>query len=560
MTTKALVCLLAFVVPGVSCGIGAPPHQQQLPILTESPLVLSADQAEARFGRTLAGAGDVDGDGYDDLIVGSPYYDNGDPFEGRAWLFLGGNGGPEPLAAWTSESNSAEARWGRLVAGAGDVDADGYADVLVGAHFYSGYEANNGLVSVFRGGPSGLEATAGWSVEGAGQGAGLGWAADGVGDVNGDGYDDVVAGAWEEKVDGVPSGALHAWYGGPSGLSLGDPDWSVFGNGASQLGASVRGAGDVNGDGYADVIVGSPGGGFDSSYVWLGSPDGLSADPAWSATGPPDSRHGWAVASARDVNADGYDDVMVGEPGFSEGRGRVLLYLGSPSGPSATPDWEFSTDEGGELGIALGAAGDLDDDGYDDVVVGAWKYRDVYDDEGCAWLFRGGPGGLGAAAVWSAQGGMQQAYFGLWADGVGDLDGDGVDDLAVGAKQYEVDQVNEGAAFGYLSGGSSPGDDDDDTGDDDDTPGDDDDSGDDDDTVEPDDDDDTDSGPHTWRLPSDERSILACRATHGPTEARGLAWLLVALLLGRRSWRPRGPSGRASPTNRTDGYEEQERS
>ena len=164
------------------------------------------------------------------------------------------------------------------------------------------------------------------------------------------------------------------------------PNWIAESNQAGALfGYPVSTAGDVNGDGYADVIVGAQN--YDAAgttdagraYVYFGSASGLSTTPNWIATGDQaGDQFGVAVDTAGDVNGDGYADIIVGAYTYDNGEtdeGRAYVYYGSPSGPSVTPDWMAEVNHtGAYFGSYLGTAGDVNGDGYADVIIGAWGY------------------------------------------------------------------------------------------------------------------------------------------------------------------------------------------
>ena len=155
-------------------------------------------------------------------------------------------------------------------------------------------------------------------------------------------------------------------------------------------------AGDVNGDGYADVIVGAyayDNGQTDEgrAYVYWGprpgSPDRPRGPPRATR---PSASFGWSVATAGDVNGDGYADVVVGALGYDNGQtdeGRAFVYLGSATGPVASPAWTTESDQASAyLGYSVGTAGDVNGDGYADVVVGSQRYDDGQTDEGRAFV------------------------------------------------------------------------------------------------------------------------------------------------------------------------------
>ncbi len=223
-----------------------------------------------------------------------------------------------------------------------------------------------------------------------------------AGDVNGDGFADVLVGA-----AGYNSGRgkAYVYHGSPAGLGL-SPAWSAVGeNGGDYFGYSVASAGDVNGDGFADVLVGALvyNSGRGKAYVYHGSPAGLGLSPAWSAVGENgDDYFGISVASAGDVNGDGFADVLVGASGYNSSRGKAYVYHGSPAGLGLSPAWSAVGENSGDLfGYSVASAGDVNGDGFADVLVGAYSYNSY---RGKAYVYHGSPAGLGLSPTWSAVG------------------------------------------------------------------------------------------------------------------------------------------------------------
>jgi hypothetical protein len=421
-----------------------------------------SNQAGAVFGITVASAGDVNGDGYSDVLVASQF-DNGEVDEGRVSLYLGSVGGLTLTAAWTAESNQADSMFGSRMASAGDVNGDGYSDVVIGAFFFDNGEANEGRAFVYLGGASGLSPMPAWTAESNQAAAEFGGSVESAGDVNGDGYSDVVVGALFFDNGEVNEGRAFVYLGGASGLSP-TPAWTIEVNQAdARLGLSAS-AGDVNGDGYSDVVVSAVG--FTNgevnegrSFLYLGGASGLSSTAVWTA----ESNQAYVlfgyVTSAGDVNGDGYSDVVVGAREFDNGQireGRVFLYVGSASGLSQTPAWTAESNQAGAIfGTSLASAGDVDGDGFSDVVVGAPSFDNGEIDEGRAFLFRGSASGLTANSVWSAEGNQAGASFGVSVASAGDVDGDGFSDVVVGAQSFDNGEIDEGRAL--LFRGSASG-------------------------------------------------------------------------------------------------------
>src|SRR5439155_1264922 len=285
-----------------------------------------SDQENARFGYSVATAGDVNGDGYSDVIVGAYQFTNGQTFEGRAYIYLGSASGPATRAGWTAESDQATARVGRSVATAGDVNGDGYSDVIVGARDYNNGQTSQGRAYVYLGSASGPSTTYAWNGESNQASALFGYSVATAGDVNGDGYSDVIVGAVLYDNGQADEGRAYVYLGSASGLAAA-PAWTAESNQAgAQFGWSVATAGDVNGDGYSDVIVGAPY--YDNpqtnagrAFVYLGSSSGLAPSYAWSdGTNQLSALYGYSVATAGDVNGDGYSDIIVGDPYYDNGQ------------------------------------------------------------------------------------------------------------------------------------------------------------------------------------------------------------------------------------------------
>ena len=436
------------------------------PLATSPAWTAEGDQGAARFGFAVGTAGDVNADGYSDVIVGVPNFDSGQSDEGRAYVFLGSASGLAGSAAWTAESNQASAVFGISVATAGDVNGDGFSDVIVGASNYDNGQTDEGRAYVYLGSPSGLSTSAAWTAESDQTTAKFGFSVSTAGDVNGDGYSDVIAGAYLYDNGQTDEGRAFVYLGSASGLST-SPAWTAESNQATAyFGWSVAMAGDVNGDGYADVAVGAYA--FDNgqadegrAYVYLGSAAGLAGSPAWTAEGDqPSASFGGSVATAGDVNGDGYADVVVGSFGYDNGQtdeGRAFVYLGSATGPVASPAWTTESDQASAyLGYSVSTAGDVNGDGYADVVVGAYAYDGWQTDGGRTFVFFGSGAGLSASAAWAVEGDQNYAYFGKSVMTAGDVNGDGYADVIVGADAYDNGQTDEGRAYVYLGSASGP--------------------------------------------------------------------------------------------------------
>ncbi|PTQ87734.1 integrin alpha [Nitrosomonas ureae] len=377
---------------------------------------------------------------------------------------------------------------GCSVSNAGDVNGDGFNDVIVGAIWNNSNGDGSGSSYVVFGKASGfsaamdlssLDGSNGFRLDGEATGDYSGDSVSNAGDVNGDGFDDLVVGAWGADPNGSLSGSSYVIFGKASDFSTAIDLSSLNGSNGFRLdgeaagdhsGDSVSNAGDVNGDGIDDLIVGSPrtdlnGNDSGSSYVVFGKASGFSAEMDLSDL---DGSNGFrldgvaandvsggAVSAAGDINGDGIDDLIVGSPRTDlngNDSGSSYVVFGKASGFSAAMDLSsLNGSDGFRLdgvaandtsGGAVSAAGDINGDGFDDVIIGAHRADSNGEYSGSSYVVFGKSSGFSAAMDLSSldgsngfrlDGEVPYSLSGFSVSNAGDVNGDGFDDLIIGA-------------------------------------------------------------------------------------------------------------------------------
>ncbi|MCM2506087.1 integrin alpha, partial [Aureimonas altamirensis] len=451
----------------------------------------------------MASVGDFNGDGLSDILISAPYNDFVGSDAGRAYLVYGQTGKtPINLSAVAVgnggfEINGASAGdvAGMSVSAAGDVNGDGLADIVVGS---SGSNSSTGRAYVIFGNTVGAgymlstiaAGSGGFVINGEATGGNLGFSVAGAGDVNGDGLADIVVGAYNYNSG---TGRAYVVYGktsttavAASAVAGGTGGFAVQGETTSvSFGVAVSGAGDVNGDGLADVVIGSNGYASTTgrAYIVFGRTGTtlLTANAlgtgGFSVTGETTATNfGYDVAYGGDINGDGLADLLVGAYAYGSSTGRAYVVFGRTSG---NLDINVAGSSLGTSGFAIVAecaqdyvgfnvayAGDVNGDGLADMLVSA-RYNDTAaGNAGRAYLVYGRTGsnsvqlsdvakGIGGFTI---TGQFANDELGFDVSAGGDINGDGLADLVVGARLNDATASNAGRVyviFGRTDGTSS---------------------------------------------------------------------------------------------------------
>lgn len=324
-----------------------------------TPSVVLADpykpQEQSSWGQVFDVVGDVNGDGYDDLAVGVTRYSS--TTVGQVWIYLGGASGLSATPAFTLEAPDGHTDFGEAVSKAGDVNADGFDDLIVGNPRSTSSESKGVAYLFYGGGVQGLSSFT--QLDETNTTFEYGTTVAGGGDINGDGYDDVIVADprecdWREEY-----AFFFVYWGDPVEVDKTKSQRvACGGTSCGYFGDSLELAGDVDGDGLSEVIVGVPHWGNDHALVYRGTPSGLSASPLnwlWSDFGS--KTYATSVGPAGDLNGDGLADLLVSDTyGSADMRGAVQPWLGGPviegETDTAKPDTGEDTgeDTGGDTG------------------------------------------------------------------------------------------------------------------------------------------------------------------------------------------------------------------
>jgi FG-GAP repeat/RTX calcium-binding nonapeptide repeat (4 copies) len=485
--------------------------------------VLNGIDASDYSGVSVSSAGDVNGDGFDDIIIGARYADpNGKDRAGESYVIFGKSGGFAASLNLSSLDGSngfvlngidAYDRSGVSVSSAGDVNGDGFDDIIIGAHTAtpnSNISAGESYVIFGKSGGfaaslnlSSLDGSNGFVLNGIDTFDFSGFSVSSAGDVNGDGFDDIIIGARYADPNGNSyAGESYVVFGQSGGfdpslnLSALDGSNGFVLNGidaGDRSGVSVSSAGDVNGDGFDDLIIGAvfadPNGNnaAGESYVVFGKSGGFATSLNLSTLDgsngfvlngiDADDQSGVSVSSAGDVNGDGFDDLIIGaesaDPNGKIVAGESYLVFGKSGGFAASLNLSSLDGSNGFVlngidaydlsGRSVSGAGDVNGDGFDDLIIGA-VFADPNGNNaaGESYVVFGKSGGFTASLNLSALDGTNGFIFngidagdlsGVSVSGAGDVNDDGFDDLIIGAERADPNG-NSSAGESYVIFGS----------------------------------------------------------------------------------------------------------
>ncbi len=430
------------------------------------------------FGTSIEAAGDMDGDGYDDFAVWASGATTDAPGGGAAYVYFGSASGADTSRVetlWAPEAAD-YAGWGQVAGGGADYDGDGFSDMLV---LDSRWSSNAGRMHVYYGSSSGLDRTRDADLEPTDSDRQQLFAGSALplGDMDGDGYDDVMIGATHDDEEGSNTGAIYIYYGSSSGLNTDrEEKWTAaFARDVDLFGTSMVLA-DVDGDGTQELVVYSEGyaredggDGFLTTYELDGSgsfdwPSETTIDVIPPTGAEPIGTSGLV---AGDFDGDGFDEVVLASWYSTYGAtysGYLHHYSGSADGldPDALQILTSSNPTAhASFGNTMVSTLDVDADGSPDLLVGARGASEGLAYQGALYVFYGGTSGLSTTAddvIWPDTAHEQQ-NFANWAAPIGDIDGDGKPELGVGAPLELEDGDYMGAVYLYELDAAPAGDD-----------------------------------------------------------------------------------------------------
>ncbi|MDP3549336.1 MAG: cadherin-like domain-containing protein [Novosphingobium sp.] len=473
--------------------------------------IIQGDEAGDEAGLSVSSAGDINGDGFADLIVGAPYGDNGYTGAGEAYVIFGKAGAARANIDLTSltasegfiiQGDAAGDYAGRSVSSAGDVNGDGFADLIVGAPSGSngGVGAGEAYVIFGKAGATranidltSLAAADGFIIQGDVAFDRTGSSVSSAGDINGDGFADLIVGATRGDNGGTDAGEAYVIFGKAGATranidltSLAAADGFIIQGDVAYdfAGRSVSSAGDINGDGFADMIVGASGGDnggiyAGEAYVIFGKAGVTRANIDLTSLAAADGfviqgdvagdEAGFSVSSAGDINGDGFADLIVGASSGDDGgtnAGESYVIFGKAgatranidlTSPSTSDGFIIQGDVAGDsAGFSVSTAGDIDGDGFADLIVGALNGGNGGSNAGEAYVIFGKAGAtradvdltsLSTSDGFIIQGDVAGDQAGRSVSSAGDINGDGFADLIVGAPLGDDGGTNAGEAY-----------------------------------------------------------------------------------------------------------------
>ncbi|MEL6616696.1 MAG: integrin alpha, partial [Bacteroidota bacterium] len=419
---------------------------------TTVDLTLTGEASVDLFGGAVSSAGDFNADGYDDILVGANGNDVLGADSGAAYIYYGGPG-LDATPDLVLDGMRAGERFGFSVSDAGDVNGDGYADVIIGAPLHDNAGTDKGATFLFHGGPS-PDTSADWIVIGDRSGDEFGRAVSGVGDINGDGYSDVAIGAPDRDATATDAGRVTVFYGGPAMDRT--EDFFLAGEASGdRFGEAVSGGGDLDGDGLPDLIVGSAynnarGSNSGEAYVYSNANRGIGV-PEWIEQQSSTVTFGARVVGVGDTRGDGNEDVLVISRLDGLGQGTADLYRGRPDMAAATSfELAAGVNNFDALGGSADGGQDVNADGRDDILLGVQKDDTAGTDAGAAQLWYYAESGAWQSVVYTGEAAGDE--FGTSVSLAGDVNGDGYADLIVGAPLNDVGGTFSGRAYVFWGG------------------------------------------------------------------------------------------------------------